>query len=281
MEKRKLDLKIELRYNGGNEEEERKKMINFHLVYQAYEEYSKKYDTENPMILLKKEHMLRVAKINKRLAQEIGLEEEQIEVAEVIGLLHDIGRYEQVRRFHTFNDAKSVKHANLGVEILFQEGKIRSFIKDTKYDDIIKKAIYYHGQDKIDSSLQGIEKIHCQLIRDADKLDILSILTKEDLSTVCSAPIDVVLNGRISQEIEREFFEDHKIDYSKREEATEAIVCWLAYPFDIYFPQTMKWLKEEKYMQKIIKRFPFTNQNTKDTVNRMLKEVEEYMERKE
>ena len=42
-------------------------------------------------------------------------------------MLHDIGRFEQIRRFGTFNDAQSVDHAEFGADLLFKECLIRKF----------------------------------------------------------------------------------------------------------------------------------------------------------
>mgnify|MGYP000398611567 CR=1 FL=1 len=39
----------------------------------------------------------------------------------VCGLLHDIGRFEQLRRWDTFSDARSTNHAKLGAEVLFSQ----------------------------------------------------------------------------------------------------------------------------------------------------------------
>ena len=36
----------------------------------------------------------------------------------VIGLLHDIGRFEQEAQYHTFNDFKSMDHGDYGAEYL-------------------------------------------------------------------------------------------------------------------------------------------------------------------
>ena len=63
--------------------------------------------------------------INTLFAQRLGLNQEQVNLATAIGLLHDIGRFEQVRLYHTFNDGKSVNHAEIGVKILFEDGLIR------------------------------------------------------------------------------------------------------------------------------------------------------------
>ena len=50
-----------------------------------------------------------------------------MDFAWLLGLLHDIGRFEQVKRYNTFNDSQSVDHAELGADILFKEGLIDRF----------------------------------------------------------------------------------------------------------------------------------------------------------
>ena len=256
-------------------------MINLDKTYQAYQAYSKLYDEQNEKIKLKIAHMVRVAKLNKRLAEQIGLDDEQVKLAELIGLLHDIGRFEQVKRFNTFIDGKSVKHADLGVQILFEEGHIREYIQDAQYDDVIKKAIYYHGRDAIGNEVQGLDRVHCMLIRDADKLDILDLLTQEPLPVICSAPEEKVLNGKIGQELYEDFLHLHKVIYSKRKYETECIACWLAYPFDINFEGARQMIKEKQYMDTIVGRFSFTRKDTREKVARMLQEVKQYIANEE
>ena len=103
--------------------------------------------------------------------------------AELIALLHDIGRFEQIRCFDSFEPG-TMDHAAYGVKVLFEEGMIRNFIKEDRFDDIIKIAILKHS----DYELSGIEDermlLHAKLIRNTDagmtssKLSIPPIRTK-------------------------------------------------------------------------------------------------------
>ena len=43
---------------------------------------------------------------------------------EKAGLLHDIGRFEQLKRYQSFIDSQTIDHANLGVTILFDDNLI-------------------------------------------------------------------------------------------------------------------------------------------------------------
>ena len=59
--------------------------------------YTQKDRIKNTKVQTKVEHMMRVSEISKRIASDLTLKQEQIKVAELIGLLHDIGRFEQYK----------------------------------------------------------------------------------------------------------------------------------------------------------------------------------------
>ena len=111
-------------------------MIDMLMAKKAFADYVKSYDIQNDKIKLKVEHIERVSQIAKKLATKLELNKEDVALAELIGLLHDIGRFEQIKRYNTFNDKKSVNHGEFGVHILFnqKDGIIRNFVKDTQYD---------------------------------------------------------------------------------------------------------------------------------------------------
>ena len=71
-------------------------MIDIEKAKNVFKEYVKKYDDTNPKIKMKIIHILKVAENSKKIATDLNLSEEDIVLAELIGLLHDIGRFEQV-----------------------------------------------------------------------------------------------------------------------------------------------------------------------------------------
>ena len=54
------------------------------------------------------------------------------------GLLHDVGRFEQLRRYGTFIDAQSIDHAEFGADRLFRQGKIRDYVEDASEDELLE-----------------------------------------------------------------------------------------------------------------------------------------------
>ena len=94
----------------------------------VFKEYVKNYNPEDAKIKIKIAHIERVAEIARKLAEELNLGQEDIEIAELIGLLHDIGRFEQIKNYNTFLDRDSINHAEYGVKVLFEDGLIRKFV---------------------------------------------------------------------------------------------------------------------------------------------------------
>ena len=189
-------------------------MIDILKAKKVFAEYVKPYDAENDKIKMKIEHIERVSQVAKKLATKLELEEEDVKLAELIGLLHDIGRFEQIKRFNTFNDRKSVNHGEYGVHVLFnkQDGIIRKFVEDKQYDDIIKNAIIYHNKDRLDipDNLTTRELLHVKIVRDSDKIDILNILTYEKKETAWEKAD--LSDDIITEEIYNEFMENGRID---------------------------------------------------------------------
>ena len=138
-----------------------------------FKKYVDNYDKRSRAIKRKYKHSLRVMQLAKKYATLLNYSEEDIELATLIGLLHDIGRFDQSKLYHTFDDSKSFDHAEYGVKILFENNLIDIFRKEKKNDDIIKFAISNHNKLVIATHKTERELLHAKLIRDVDKIDIL------------------------------------------------------------------------------------------------------------
>ena len=146
----------------------------------AFDEYVSNYDPDNPLIHLKVIHSYKVAEIAERIARSLN-NEELVDFAWMLGLLHDIGRFEQARRYNTFVDSQSVDHAELGADILFKEDLIDRFPTETLPDgwrQTAETAIRQHNKLAIAEGLDERTKIFSEILRDADKVDIFRVLSE-------------------------------------------------------------------------------------------------------
>lgn len=245
---------------------------------EQFKEYVKSYNPNDEKIKIKIAHIERVATNAKNIAQKLNLSKEQIELAELIGLLHDIGRFEQVRIYHTFVDKDSINHGEYGIKILFEQGLIRKFIQEDKYDKIIKLAILNHNRAAIEEGLSEEENLQAKIIRDADKLDICYVLTFGDKKAIWeSADLS---QDKITDEIYREFIEDKVINYKERKTSADILVSHFAYVYDFNFEQTRQVIVENQYFDKLYNRFTFKDKETARRYNEIYKIAKQYLEEK-
>lgn len=133
-------------------------MIDLQYAKKAFENYLNDYDRKNEKIKLKIVHTYGVVECSKKNAEDMKMSAEDCELAQLIGLLHDIGRFEQLKCYNSFEPG-TMDHAAFGVRILFEERLIRRFVEEDKWDEIIKTAIGHHS----DYCLKGIKQIRNEM----------------------------------------------------------------------------------------------------------------------
>lgn len=253
-------------------------MIDIQNAKKVFKEYVCNYDINDGKIALKYNHILRVAEIAKKIATDLELSEEDILLAELIGIFHDIGRFEQVKRFNTFVDRDSINHGEYGVKVLFEDGLIEKFNIDEKYYKTIKLAVLNHNRKAIEDGLDEHDLLHCKIIRDADKLDIFYVLLTD--KTINTYGTDSLENETFSDEIVREFKEEHHMDYGQRKTFGDKWVCHMAYVFDFNFKSSYKVMKEKDYINKMYEMPNFKNIDTIKMAKEIRKMANDYIQSK-
>lgn len=244
----------------------------------VFKEYIKNYNPEVKKIKMKITHIERVSRIAKKLAEDLNLCQEDIELAELIGLLHDIGRFEQIRVYNTFLDRDSINHAEYGIKVLFEDGLIRKFLEDDKYDKIIKLAILNHNKIEIQDGLSDREKLHAKIIRDADKMDIFYALTIADKKEVWYK--EDLSEEKISDETYKDFIENKLISYNKVKTGVDLLAIHFTYIFNLYFKQSIKIIYDNNYLDKLYNRFSFNDKQTKERMEEIYNMTKKYIEEK-
>ena len=127
---------------------------------------------------LKKDHTLRVCKEISNIGNQLGLNDDQLRLAEIIALLHDIGRFEQYARYYTFRDRSSENHAELGIRIIEKFGLLES-LDNNNIKSIILCAIKYHNRHSL--PLEESEELaaHC-IDNDIDLIFLIAPTTIGD-----------------------------------------------------------------------------------------------------
>lgn len=235
-------------------------MIELEKAKAAFGDFLKQYpDRESAGFRLKVVHTAHVVGFAQELAARLGLPEEDRQLAGLIALLHDIGRFEEIRRTGSF-DGNGFDHAACGVTMLFEEGRIRNFTADSRYDEVIRAAIGNHSRKALPAGLEGRGLLHARLIRDADKLDNFRVKTEEPIGAIFPG----IVTGRAQLEqsaISDKVFAAVKsrscVDLRDRQTPLDCWVCILAFMFDLNFAASYEIVRENRYIDKLIGRLEY------------------------
>ena len=256
-------------------------MIDIKKAQQEFIKYRNIFNKNNQNIERKFKHSFDVMKLSEEIAIDLDLNEEQMDLAKLIGLLHDIGRfteYKDIKKEKTFFYTNKFNHAIEGVKILKDKDYIREFIYDNQYDRIIFSAIINHNKNSIEKNLSKEEELFTKILRDADKLDILRLAA----TTYWKNELSQIENGIINEAMLKEFYNMHVIDISKIAEKTQLdkLVKTLAFIYDLQYKKSFEILKEKDYFNKIIDRFNFKEKYTKQSILDMKKIGNEFINSK-
>lgn len=149
-------------------------------LYGAYvDTYRDASGTLPDMMALKLKHTGFVIANAIAISSEEGFDPNTKLVCEAAALLHDTGRYEQLKRYNTFKDAESVDHAVFSHDIAKGSGWLEKCGVPENEARAILKAVLVHNRREIPDGMDDLELTASKVVRDADKLDIFRVL--EDL----------------------------------------------------------------------------------------------------
>ncbi|MDR2076375.1 MAG: HD domain-containing protein [Desulfovibrio sp.] len=128
------------------------------------------------LLALKAEHTLRVLEEARAIAASepafsAALPRRALLLA---ALYHDLGRFEQLRRYRTFVDARSCNHGLLGARILSRGVFLAGEPEEVRR--LVLTAVALHNRQRLPEGLSGPGRLVTQGVRDADKMDILRIM---------------------------------------------------------------------------------------------------------
>lgn len=246
----------------------------FRALKQKFNDYvAGFYDINNqlePTLQDKLDHILRVADncVNIINLMDLG-KSDDLFLAEICGLYHDIGRFSQFKAFNTFNDKISVNHGLQGFKVISSENML-NMLSDEEVC-IILNSVRFHNALKIPYKLPERSQFFTNIVRDADKLDIINMVNKaiireeifDDKSTVWNLEFDY-LNPEIVQAI----INNKIAKYSDVKNATDVCFMQLSWIYDMNFKSTLHILAELKVIENIEKIVPI-DENTKITINHL------------
>ena len=226
---------------------------------------------------IKKEHSRRVANNSKKLAELLKLEPEDSKLAIIIAIFHDMGRFKQLVTYDTFNDTVSEDHAEAAVEILKEKGFLNEL--SLKEQEIVFTAIRLHNKFELPKKLDERELLHARILRDADKLDILKVLsdyyTDKTQTPNHTLTWDLPKAIQVSPGVVKEVLVGKLVSKNEVKSEMDVKIMQLSWVYDINFKSSIEMIFQNRYLEKIYSSLP-----KNDTVIEIYRKIKVFAENK-
>jgi putative nucleotidyltransferase with HDIG domain len=252
-------------------------------VEKSFRDYTAAYNLNEAKVKLKVDHTFRVAALSDVITDSLGMTGYDKDLAWLLGMLHDIGRFEQVRRYHTFRDALSINHAELSADILFRDGLIRNFINvgaDCPPSGdylLIEKVIRLHNVFQLPDDLTERELRFATILRDADKLDIVRVNVETPRSEIYNVQEDIFMESEITDEVYEAILQRQNLFRNMMKTPADLMLGHVSFVFGLVYPVSVRLMKEQGYLETVL-QFPSRNARTRQRFAEIRKVVHEYME---
>lgn len=209
-----------------------------------FEEYIKKIDMSNSWAKAKYFHSLKSMDLAKIIATNLNIfNEEEIVIMQLIALFHDIGNFEQ--KNYNYLDNKEEDSTMKSIEILFDDGLIRKITPETKYDNMIKVAIFCHNKDGLPKNIDEKMICACNIMKDVHKL--------EELRMVINYPyIDNRINAYPSPLVYNEFKLFRPLKRELSDNNADNILIVMSNLFGLNYKISYSIVEEKQYIEKIV-----------------------------
>ena len=218
-----------------------------------YESFKGLTDQQQHNFTIKLEHSLRVAGICNMIAQKLGWTEEERGIACIAGIFHDVGRFKQLIEFDTFNDTKSVDHAEYSVQVIKENGFLNGLTEDQQ--EVVVEAIRQHNKRELPRDLSEKALPYAKLLRDADKLDILKVLT-DYYSNPKAAPNHTLTwelpkGSTVTPAVAKQVLSGNLVSKSDVANLLDIKIMQLSWVFDMNFKPSFQLLMDKRFLEKI------------------------------
>ena len=191
------------------------------------------------------------------IASHLSLNEYDCDLAWVIGELHDFARFGQAVVTQSFRDSDKYQHAKFGARLLFKHGMIEDIMSN--YDEVsdidkvvMEKAVYHHSDLKLPDDLTERERLFCNIIREADQIDIFRTIATSGWVTIYGHSRDEILSADISDAILAAFPRHELADYSKRATLADYHLAHIALCFGLKSSAAKQRTIEQGYLKQLM-----------------------------
>jgi len=228
------------------------------------------------MLQLKFDHSRRVAFEAREIAVDLGWNEPDTLMAEIIGLLHDVGRFSQYQEFRTYFDPKSVNHGCRGFQVLSNSDWLAGL--SSAENHLILESVRLHNRHQLPEDMSADLRRFVHLVRDADKLDIFFVLNraieeetlKDNPEIIWNLPRDIPPSQAILDDLQN----CRQARYENVKSQADFCLLQLCWIYDLNYVSTIRKVADREVVDQIASALPF-----RDGLEEAIQHLKQFMQK--
>ena len=243
-------------------------------IMKTFEQYIKKFDMIKGNVKAMYFHSIKMMELCKDIASNLGVfTEEEIKVCGLIGLFHDISRFNNKNKRCMILDDDTDYTRDTINQLFVSDKLIRNITKDTKYDNIIKIAIYCHNKNGLPKGFDKKTLHFCMVLQDAHVI--------ENFRMIINYPYMDMYIDNLPNSLVYNYFRNYKVINSKvSDNDADKILEVMSYIFGIHYPYSYYLLKEEDCVNKLFRALHINEKNIRKFFLQVVKVLNVYINRK-
>jgi hypothetical protein len=201
-----------------------------------------RHPSQREAMVLKLAHSIRVSRICVDIGGNLGLQQGSLRLAYVIGLFHDVARFDQLIRYGTFVDRVSADHGAWGADILRGTPLVGDL--GARVRDILIHAVRHHNAATLPQAGDPVPTFYLKLVRDADKLDIFRLLaeiwSRPGKEEPASEALQLQDTPAVAAPIEAAIEAQRIAPMAAVKTRVDLLLVRLAWVFDLHFDPTIR-----------------------------------------
>lgn len=142
--------------------------------------------------------------------------------------------------------------------------------------EIVELAIRQHNKFNLPDGLNERELAFCNLLRDADKLDIFKVVCDTPIEDIYKTSQEEYEKSTISPEVLEDFFKHNTVLRSLKKTAIDHLVGHISLVFGLAYAGSRQILKEQGYLGQMLE-FESQNPETRESLKKIKHDVEAYL----
>jgi putative nucleotidyltransferase with HDIG domain len=207
---------------------------------------------------MKYAHTLAVHVLTKELARGLHLDHDTVLLLRAAALLHDVGRFQQIVQHQSYSDAQSIDHAALGVTIIRERGALAC--ADANDVTAIETAIREHNKLNLSAAVNDHTRIVAQVLRDADKIDIIRVSTEINASEIQGRKTDlfceVSFTPVCNESVVAAFLSGEVVPIRELSTVYDEFLLYLSWINDMHYDFSVTYLARAGYLDFMMRVLP-------------------------